>query len=174
MTRTNTAPVPYLARYSTAIYFLAVLMVLMPPLDIILSMPQYLPRVAMWRFGAIGLLSGAMLLPIAGLLLAGLTAAASGHRWMNRMVLVCTTLAGLLFLLVLVLFALDAIQVRRDTAPELLRRFDVAVLKTLIMQVTQTVAVVLVARSAWRAGRSIRVREPRSAEQLYAGTPAPE
>jgi len=148
------------ARYSIAIYFVAALMILMPPLDIILSLQQYVWPSARWRFGALGLVSGAMLLPILGLLLASVTAVFSGQRWVHRAVSVIGLVMAIVFLTAMVMFGLDAIQVRREANPEVLRRYDVTVLKTLLMQLMQVVTVVLIVRSALRAGRMLRPERP--------------
>lgn len=171
MARTSDSPAALVARYSTAIYFVAVLMILLPPLDVILSLQQYAWASARWRFGAVGLVSGAMLLPITGLLLASLTAVTAGQRLMHRIVLLAVAVLALGLVLTMVLFGLDAIQVRREANPEVLRLFDIAVVKTLLMQAMQIVAVGLIARSALRAGRSLgSARSAERTPELVAGT----
>ena len=171
MAGTNDSHATVVAKYAVAIYFVAVLMILMPPLDVILSLPQYQPDSARWRFGALGLISGAMLVPIAGLLLASMTATITRQRWVYRTVLVVSALMGVVFLAVLVSFGLDAVQVRRETVAEVRRRYDITVLKTLLMQFTQVVAVALIGRSAWRADRARESeRGTQRTPELFAGT----
>lgn len=166
MARSNAGTGQLLARYSSALYFVAALMLLMPPLDVILSLPRYAPGNADWRWGAIGVVSGAMLLPIMGVLLASMTAVASRHRWMNRLVIAGAVLMALVLFLAAGLFVLDGIQLRPRAAPEVLGRYDLAVVKTVIMQLTQVVALLLVARSGWRAGRSLQATAESAQSEL--------
>ncbi|NJD10695.1 MAG: hypothetical protein FIB01_09770 [Gemmatimonadetes bacterium] len=170
MSYTGNGSVNWVSRYSPALYFVAALMLLMPPLDIILSMAEYAWGSAQWRWGAIGLVSGGMLLPIVGVLLASMTAVLAGQLWPNRVVMAVAVVLVLLLLLAAGLFSLDAIEIRHQATAVVRRRFDVAVIKTVLMQLTQALTLLLVVRSAWRADRALKVAmEARGTPELVTG-----
>lgn len=170
MHKTSDTSALLVARYAPAIYLVAALMMLMPSIDIVLSLPGYQLGNGQWRFGAIGLLSGGMLLPIAGLLLASLTAVFARQRWVHRIVLVLSGMLLLFLVLMAGSFALDAIELRGRANPTVLGTYDITVVKTLVMQFAEIVAVALVMRSDWRAWRTAPLmhrEEPGS--ELVAG-----
>ena len=95
-----------------ALYVVAIMLIVIPLSD---ALPMLWPLrlgAAEWRFGAVGLLSGALMSPLLGTFLALAAAAVLDHRR------VLTVLSWLLFALVVVLvgvavlFALDFLEVR--------------------------------------------------------------
>jgi hypothetical protein len=170
MARTSDSPASLAARYATVIYIIAALMVVSPPLDIMLSMQQYVVSSPRWRFGAVGLLTGSMLLPMLGLVLASFTASLVGHRWVHRVVLVLAALMVLTNFAFMGSFALDSIEIRRQVNSNVVGRFDVTVVKTLLLQVVQIVTIALIARSTWRSSRALTAeRRGERAPDLIAG-----
>ena len=90
------------------------------------------PGALNWRTGAVGLLSGAILTPIFGMFIALITASLLGQRWMQRTLGVLAALGGLVLLAVLVVFTLDALQLRPNVTAAMKRSFDIASLKAVL------------------------------------------
>src|SRR5688500_13667597 len=99
------------AKFATAIYLVAVLCILAPPLDLILSLPTIDPGSVVWRFGALGMLTGATIFPLIGLLLALFTAVLCQHRFVYRALLGLGGIAILALTVAVGLFLLDSVQI---------------------------------------------------------------
>lgn len=103
---------------ATPAYALAVLLIVIPLLDTLFAMlPTRLGDVS-WRFGALGLGSQALMTPLLGALVALATAVLLEHRRGVRVlqVLAWVVAAGLVG--AIVLFLLDAVQVRASVKAE--------------------------------------------------------
>jgi hypothetical protein len=113
-------------------YPLALVLVILPLSDTLIGLIQ--PRVGdmQWRVGAVGLVSGAMVMPLVGCFIALVAAHLLNHVWRRRLIASACGLAGILFVVTFVLFALDLVQIRREIAPQALRPYDVAAVKGLI------------------------------------------
>lgn len=164
MSQGQGGPAAVIQKFAVSIYLVALLCMLAPPLDLAFSLPSIDVSNVRWRFGAIGLVTGAAVLPLVGLLLALITAVASGHRWMYRIFAGLGVLGALLLTAALGLFALDSLQVRGSVTPNALRRFDLTVAKAAITQVAQIVILGVVLwtsmRAARRSGRVAKASAP--------------
>lgn len=93
-----------------------------------------------WRFGAVGMLSNALLIPTAGLLVAHATSLVLNHTGVRRAISIVGYAAAGLCVLALAMFALDSLQTRAAVRPEMRLSFNVAsitaALKTLLAGVT--------------------------------------
>ncbi|HEX6560185.1 MAG TPA: hypothetical protein VF021_12000 [Longimicrobiales bacterium] len=99
-------------------YLVAAALVFIPIFDASMSVWPWRPGVEQWRFGALGLLSNAFMIPAAGLLIVLATALLLGHwRTLRAFGFVCAA-GALLTMLFLVLFALDAVQTSASVGPE--------------------------------------------------------
>lgn len=107
---------------SRGLYAVATLLVVISALDFAATIWPFLPSEAGWRYGAIGLLSGFLLTPLVGVVLATLVAVDQRHTVVLRVLGFSALAIGALLLVGIVAFALDAIQVRRDAATAELRR----------------------------------------------------
>jgi hypothetical protein len=134
-------------------YFLAALMMVLPLLDVTLNLGSLQFGTVRWRFGAIGLITGALLIPVFGLLLTAATAAAARHRRVLLLAVGLAALGGLIMLTLAGLFMLDALQVRNEVNAPMLRRFDVTVVRTVITQLILVAALAMLGRASWRTGR---------------------
>ncbi|CAN5606204.1 hypothetical protein BH23GEM9_BH23GEM9_23090 [soil metagenome] len=130
-------PAAVLTRFAVPIYLVALLSMLAPPLDLVFSMPAIELSNVRWRFGAVGLLTGAVLFPMLGLLIALMTSVACGHRIMYRIWMGLGATGMLVLIASAGLFSLDALQVRQDVNALVLRRFDLTVVKALLTQLVQ-------------------------------------
>ena len=89
-------------------YLAAAALILIPFTDAALSLYPWRPGVAQWRFGAVGLMSNAFMIPTAGLLIMLTTALVLGHwRTLRVLGLVCGV-AALFTGMSIGLFGLDA------------------------------------------------------------------
>ena len=107
-------------------YAVAFVLVVVPFFDVTMSLWPLNPGSEQWRFGAIGLLSNAFMIPATGLLVALVTALLLGHwRFLRVFGVFCAIGAAVVFLLLL-LFVLDAIQTRLNIQPAAKLSFAVA------------------------------------------------
>jgi hypothetical protein len=108
------------------LYLVAVLLVVVPTADSLFTvLPLQLGEPG-WRFGATGLLTRAFLTPLLGLLIATLFAALAEQRRVLGALSWLSGIAALGLVLALVLFCLDAIQLRAGTRVELRASFQAA------------------------------------------------
>lgn len=141
---------------SPAVYVVAVLLIFLPPLDILFGLPSISPESARWRFGTIGMLTSAQMLPILGYLLLTMTAVSMQHTWRYRLSLAFGILGVAIMVGLFGAFFLDALQVRREVNEELWPRFNWAVGKSLITQLIQIGVAVLITVLGYRARRATR------------------
>ena len=94
------------------LYLVAALLVVVPLVDYFLTVPPAEFDKVQWRFSALGLLSGHLLMPVVGLGLAFVISAVLKHHALQRiMVFVCLTIAMLLLGLSIV-FLNDVMELR--------------------------------------------------------------
>jgi hypothetical protein len=119
---------------------LSAALILIPLVDAFTTLYPWNVGDARWRFGAVGLVSNAVLLPLLGLLLAYITALWFNQRTMRRVIGVLSFVGAGIALLAIVMFGLDAVQTRASVRDELHLSFAVAsvtaALKTLIAAAT--------------------------------------
>lgn len=136
---------------SRGLYAVAALLVLISLLDFAGAIWPFLPGDAGWRYGAIGLLSGFLVTPLVGVVLAALVAVEQRHFALLKFLGIMTLAIGALLLVSIVAFALDAIQVRREAAtPELRRLTELSAAKAAFKLLTGTVATI------WLGGGILR------------------
>jgi hypothetical protein len=153
MTQHSVVPVHSLRPFAVAAYLVALLLILAPPLEVISNMPALQPSEARWRFGATGLVTSSLLLPIAGFLLAIVTSVLRGHRWVFWGAMACgaVVLVGMVGLVGM--FALDSMQVRPGVAQPMMRRFDGTVIRSVVTQLFQIVALGAILWAGFLANR---------------------
>lgn len=95
---------------------------------------------ARWRFGASGLLSNLLVLPVAGLMIVFLIATALEHRVFQRVLAALSGLAASVILLGTGLFVLDAVQVRSLMTPAMTISWAVASSTAVIKLIIATIA----------------------------------
>ena len=116
------------------------------------------PGVLNWRTGAVGLLSGVVMTPMVGLLLAVVTASVYDHRWAQRGLAVLAGLGALAAVAILAGFTLDAFQLRPAVAENMQRSFTFAMIKAIInftlTSITLAIICIATARLAWKGRTS--------------------
>ena len=129
-------------RLAVPAYLVCLALVLLPLVDVMTTLFPWQFAEARWRFGAVGLISNALLLPMAGLLVALAMATATENRAMRLTVGIVSAAAATVSVLALALFGLDAVQTSAVVRPEMRTSFIVASTtaagKTLIATVTFT------------------------------------
>ena len=128
---------------SRGLYAVAALLVVISLLDFAGAIWPFLPGDAGWRYGAIGLLSGFLVTPLVGVVLAVLVAVEQRHFAVLKVLGILALAVGVLLLVSIVAFALDAIQVRREAAtPELRRLTELSAAKAAFKLLTGTLATI--------------------------------
>jgi hypothetical protein len=129
------------------------------------------PGVLNWRTGAVGLLSGVVMTPMVGLLIAVVTACVFEHRWAQRGLAILAGLGALAAVAILAGFTLDAFQLRPAVAANMQRSFTFAMVKAIInfslSSITLAIICIATARLAWSR------RAPKAAAQRAEVSPSP-
>lgn len=140
----------------TATYAVALLLILAPLLDTVWSIAPYRLGEVRWRFAASGLVSRNLLDATLGLLLAYAAAFMGQHRRTQRTVAVVTLLGAIALVLGLVLFTLDAVQLRAALNEAGKNAVTVALLAGATRYFLVIIAWIILALSAWRSSRKSR------------------
>ncbi len=111
------------------LYFVALLLVLTPVMDFATSVLPLRVSNIEWRFASVGLLSGFLLTPVLGIVLAILIAGWSGHEKFQRVIAIVNLASVAVFALLLVFFLLDILQLRSAVQAEAKTAFEGAAIK---------------------------------------------
>jgi hypothetical protein len=137
------------------LYVVALMLILIPAADFLLSVPPAEPSNIQWRFAAVGLLSGYTITPILGLALALVVSAVVKQVAVQRvLVITCFMLAVILFILS-VGFMRDVIQLRASTPQEGRPAFNSAWTRAIIKHLFSAGTL---AYLGWRARRMLPAR----------------
>jgi hypothetical protein len=155
-------------------YVTAAILILFPVVDTSAALMPARSGELAWRFGALGLVSQALMTPLLGGLIALVTAAVFGHRRALRAVQIVAWLVAALSIGAIALFLLDVVQMRATVRPELKGAVDrasgVAMSK---YAVTAAVAATLALASRRVASRSRRAgAESDEPRLVFGGSPA--
>jgi len=131
-------------------YAFAFLLVVTPAIDFLTSIFPLQLRSPQWRFASAGLLSGFLLTPMLGIAIAMTVSAIRGHGGVQRFLSVVNLLLALLFLLLLVSFVLDVMQLNGMVPADGLRAFHAAAAKAAFKYVTSIVVLMIFAVRGWR------------------------
>jgi hypothetical protein len=134
-------------------YAVAALLVLTPTGDFMSGVWPWRPGALDWRFASSGLLSGFLLTPLLGVLIAVTVAAARGHDRVLRTLGLMTLIAATIWLLILAAFILDAVQLHASIPEAQRRSFLDASIKAFIKYVLSCSVAFLLGIRAWRMGR---------------------
>jgi chromate transport protein ChrA len=142
-------------------YLIAASLIFIPLLDTVLSTLPWRPGAVDWRFGATGLFSRAAMTPLLGVFVVLLLATYfEQHRVIRVVAILCGAMAVAIVAAV-ILFGLDAIQMRRQVRPEAKRALDVASALALFKYLWTWIVLVLTTIAAWKASRAAGNREAR-------------
>lgn len=120
-----------LTRLRWPLYFLAAGLILIPFLDFATSvLPIDLGNLR-WRWSTVGLFSGFLFTPLFAIMLLCLTAALVQDRVTQRVISVFNLMMAVALLVLLVLFALDGVQLRHDLPETGRLPFDMSTVRAL-------------------------------------------
>jgi hypothetical protein len=111
---------------ATAAYLVAGSLIFAPLLDATLGISPMHPMEFRWRFGAIGVLANAVIVPNAGILLMLITAISYRHANFRRALGVLALLAAAGWVVAIGLFVLDALQMRASVPAAMKASFTLA------------------------------------------------
>jgi hypothetical protein len=150
-------------RLAVPSYLVAAMLIAIPAFDAMMSVAPPHFGDPHWRYGAFGLLSNALMIPAAGVLIVLVTAWTLEHRVTLRVVGVASWLVAAVALLGLVLFALDALQTRAAVVPAMMLSFRVATVTAAAKMIIGVIAFAAFGRAGWQGGRSVRGSSTRRA-----------
>lgn len=143
-------------------YVVTATLLLLPLAEFLASVWPLHPGEVRWRFGAVGLFSGALLVPVLAVLLAYAVALLLEHRMVQRVISVLSGLVALLLVAASVGFILDTLQMRSQVRPEAHHAFDVASALGLAKLLVGALGLVCLSLAGWRsAGHDAPVKRGR-------------
>lgn len=146
---------PALPDLATAVYLACAVLILSPLIDMGATLWPFRYGESGWRYGAVGLLSGFLLTPLLGTVMAMVLATSLSHRTLLRLLGVFSLACGIGLLLGTGLFTFDALQVRSQLPPEGYSAFEMNAgrvgIKTFVVAVSQLLLFV----GAMRAARTL-------------------
>jgi hypothetical protein len=144
-----------------AFYVVGLLLVVPQPLDAAFTIGFGAdPSSLEWRYGAVSIVTGSLLLPMLGAFLILCAATLAGHRWMQYAISVVLAVGAVAVLSIAVLHALDGVQLRAQLVPELRRRFLFVLGKTVFVQLLMVSAMAAMAVAGVRTARRSARAEP--------------
>jgi len=162
-------------RLAVPCYIVAVAFIVLPVFDQVLQLaPTMHIHDARWRFGALGLLSNILLLPLLGMTLAfALSAIFELPQWQRALSIVAVV--GIVLIVIAIgVFALDAIQVRSLMRVERLSSWTIATLTATGKYILAAVTLALFARAGFAAStRSKTSAKDRGAGLIVGRQPRP-
>jgi hypothetical protein len=146
-------------RYLRAsVFAIALLLIIIPFGETLVSVWPWRLSEANWRFGAMGFFSKAFMTPMVGLVLLLAVAVAAESGVVLRVISVATALYALVGVAFAGIFVLDILQLRAGVRPDLRTAFDQASILAFLRTLASTAIAVLVALGAWRSGRRFTQR----------------
>lgn len=115
--------------YAGPAYLVALLLMAYSAIDYVGAVWPFMPSDVNWRYGSAGMLTGFALTPLLGMLVILVVATTTGQQRVLRLAATVSLCLAAAFLLILLGFGLDALQVRRDAPTEARRLFDQGVAK---------------------------------------------
>lgn len=151
------------SRITGAVYFVGLLCLLFPLVDLVTNVWPLRPSDVQWRYGAVGLGSGFLLTPLLGLALISLLATIQAKAGILRTAGVVGIAAAVVLLSVTLLFVLDALQVRVGVQEQEQWFFRTAVIRAFGKNLLGSVAFGALGIGAFKSAR--RAKEARKEKE---------
>lgn len=136
-------------------YFFLFTLVFWPVVDLVSTVYPFRMGDPNWRYGFMGLMAAYLSTPVLGIFLGMGLSYALGHKNTLRFLSVFSVFGFVLLLLVLILFPLDAIQVRSLTPEEQRSAFQVGAGLAELKHFTAAVALLLLGFGGWRTAKEM-------------------
>ncbi|HUG27447.1 MAG TPA: hypothetical protein VMK53_04050 [Gemmatimonadales bacterium] len=141
-----------------ALYAIGALLWLAPLADLAAGIGSLNFGVVQWRFGTTGLLASALILPITGLMFWFAAAVILQQRRALQVLFGVVVTMLVLLAVALVLFTLDALQVRIQVLEDVKRAYDLASMKAVLTLASELVVLAVLAVTTFRAAKGTAVR----------------
>lgn len=142
-------------------YGFATALLLGPTTDLLVATYPWSPDLISWRFGALGLLGNALILPTIAVGVAAITAGVLGHRRVLRSIAVAAAVGSVLLVAGLVMLMLDALQLRSNIRPDALAGYDFGALRVGVNYLLASALGLWIAFSGWITSTRQAVAERR-------------
>jgi hypothetical protein len=109
-----------------ASYAVAAAFIVLPVVQTFMSILPLRMGDAQWRYGSVGMMSNALMMPTAGVVMAALAAHSLGHRAVQRALGIACAILGIACVLAVGAFGLDALQAQGTVRSEMRLSFAVA------------------------------------------------
>jgi len=150
-----------LARLRWPLYLAAIGLIVIPLLDFVTSVLPLEPYDIKWRFGSVALLSGFLFTPLLAIMLIMAVAAMADDRVMQRAASILNLLLVLALVVLLGLFALDALQLRNLVPDGERLAFDMSAVRAAVKYGFMVVTLLLLGIAGFRASREPRATRAR-------------
>ena len=154
------------------VYFVALLLIFIPISEVVLA--AWPPRFGevTWRYAAFGMIGQGVMTPLLGLLIVLWTAVELQQKWLVKAMGVLCIVGAIVFAGMLMLFALDTIQMRAAVAAEVQQAFDLATVAAFAKHFAGLVGTTLLAVAAHQNGKRLLVetRAKGSPSMVVAGS----
>jgi hypothetical protein len=142
-------------------YLVAFALIVIPPFDTVMQLMPLRPGDPRWRFGAFGLLSNAMMIPLVGFLLAFIAATVYEHVRTRQLLGLLALMVGFGVAGLFVLFGLDALQIRQDVRPNAQLAVKVASVTAAAKAILGLITLAGFAFAAFRGAKQTRMSKPK-------------
>lgn len=153
-----------------ALYAVALLILLLPSLELLAAIMPMEPGSVRWRFGAVGFAFQTFTTLLLGLALAAFVALALGHRGAARAVALVAAFLGAAVLLATAFVTLDFLQLRGDVVEGARTQFDRAGWKMVAQGLLAGPTLLALALGTWRGTRDWRAGAHAGAAQPKPGS----
>lgn len=174
----TTAPNSFVRHLRVPGYLILFIAMILPLLDLLVSVMPLRPTTVVWRFGAVGLFSSAIGAPLLILFFIYVLSVLAGDRKITMLVGIVSALICLSLVLGSGAFVLDALQMKQRVQPAAQTRFMTASVQAMLKLGMQGLGSLVLAISAFRALKAARAApvargtEPRAASSLLVGRSA--
>lgn len=134
-------------------YFVAFLLMVTPTMDFVTSILPLRWDSIEWRFATVGLLSGFLLTPLLGVVIAMAVAHLAGHLRFQRIMAIVNATLTASFIALFVLFMLDVFQLKSIVQAEALEAFNSAATKAAVKHVAFILALGWLSYGGFRVSR---------------------
>ena len=146
-------------------YLSAFLLIFIPALQTLTAIwPLQLGNIQ-WRFGAAGQLSNLLIFPFLGLALMAMISRATEARGISKAIGIIAAIVTLALAASLVMFALDALQLKAIVASRAMQQFQMAIVRVGIITTTFLVLFAILAMTALRPPRGAAPAPVRGAKR---------
>jgi hypothetical protein len=151
---------------SGPLYLIAVFLIVVPVTDFLGQIaPLQLGNVE-WRFASVGLMSGFLLTPLLGIVLAIAVAAARKHVTVQRLIAIANGIFAIALLAALALFVLDTLQLGSVVSDEQSDAFGSAATRALVKHFAAMITLGWLARAGFRVAQLHAYEPPKRAADL--------